>query len=151
MTREEKIQLAIEKGFTYDALTGKVYGIRGKEVINRHNMGYITMSMQVDKKKYFILCHHFAWYMFHKEVVEELDHINGIRYDNRIINLRSVTRQQNRFNNHVSKGYSWDKRRKKFQSKIKLNKKTIHLGMFDKEEDARRAYLDAKQIYHKIN
>jgi hypothetical protein len=32
MTRLEKIQLAIEKGFTYDEVTGKIYGIYGKEI-----------------------------------------------------------------------------------------------------------------------
>ena len=35
-------------------------------------------------------------------------------------------------------------------SKISLNRKTIHLGYFDNEQDARKAYLNAKLIYHVI-
>lgn len=37
MTREEKIKLAIYKGITYDATTGKVFGVRGKEIINKNS------------------------------------------------------------------------------------------------------------------
>ena len=39
---------------------------------------------------------------------------------------------------------------KKWHAQIKLNGKSIHLGYFDKEEDAKNAYLKAKLIYHKL-
>ena len=40
-------------------------------------------------------------------------------------------------------------RKNRYEAQIKVNNKSIHLGSFDKEEDARQAYLDAKKIYHK--
>ena len=45
--------------------------------------------------------HHIVWKMFNGEFVDEgleIDHINGIRADNRIENLRAVTRTNNSMN-----------------------------------------------------
>lgn len=78
-----------------------------------------------------------------------IDHINGIRDDNRLENLRIVNNQQNNFNRHNAKGYQ-ERLNGKFMARITINKKTIHLGYFDTEEEARNAYLEAKQKYHII-
>ena len=80
----------------------------------------------------------------------EIDHINCERNDNRIENLRLVTRQENAFNETKSKGYNWHKRRQKFRARIKINGEDKHLGYFDNEEDARSAYLKAKKELHII-
>jgi len=143
MTREEKCKLAIEMGYTYNPETGKVYGVKGKEIINKHNDGYIIIK----NTKFQLRGHQFAWYWVNKEIVNCIDHINGIRDDNRICNLRSVTHQQNLFNTKA-KGYTWRKRDNKWQSQINLNNKYIHLGLFDTEEEARNAYITAKEKYH---
>ena len=79
-----------------------------------------------------------------------IDHINGHTDDNRIANLRNVTHQQNQWNQAKAKGYHWDKRRKKWFTQIQLNGNHIFLGYFDLEEDARNAYLEAKEVYHII-
>jgi len=149
MTREEKCELAIEKGYTYNPETGKVIGPYGKE-ITRKTLGYIDISLNFNGKYYHLRGHQFAWYIINKECVEFLDHINGIRDDNRICNLRSVTKQQNQWNQTKAKGYYWNKNRNKWYTQIKLNGKSITLGYFDKEEDARTAYLEAKKQYHII-
>jgi hypothetical protein len=78
------------------------------------------------------------------------DHINHIRNDNRVENLRVLTKQKNTFNKTNTKGYTWHIRQKKWQPQITLNGKTIHLGCYDTEEDARNAYLRAKEQYHII-
>jgi hypothetical protein len=150
MTREEKIKLAIEKGITYNPETGDVVGVRGKVITGKHSEGYITIGLRYDKKGYDLLAHQFAWYVIYGEIVEHIDHINGIRNDNRICNLRSVTKQENAFNRTTSKGYHWHKRANKWHSQIKVNDKRIHLGYFNTEEDAREAYLAAKEQYHII-
>jgi hypothetical protein len=80
----------------------------------------------------------------------QIDHKNHNRMDNRIINLRNVTEQENCFNKKATKGYNWHKKTKKWRAQIHLNRKNIYLGLFEKEEDARNAYLDAKKIYHII-
>ncbi len=51
--------------------------------------------------------------------------------------------------NRRAKGYCWNKKTQKWDVRIQVNYKVIHLGLFDKEEDARQAYLDAKKKYHK--
>jgi len=76
---------------------------------------------------------------------QEIDHINRDRLDNRVENLRIVTRQQNAYNQDA-KGCS--KQGNKWKAYIKKNQMYIYLGLFDTEEKARQAYLDAKAIYH---
>ena len=79
-----------------------------------------------------------------------IDHLDGNTFNDNIENLRSVTNQQNMWNQVNAKGYYWVKNRNKYKSTIGVNNKYIHLGYFDNETDAHNAYLDAKKIYHKI-
>lgn len=149
MTREEKCLLAIEKGYTYNPETGEVFSRFGR-LIKSKSYGYILLIFQKNNKRYNLKCHQFAWYCIYKECVNEIDHINGIRNDNRIINLRSVSHQQNIWNQTKAKGYYWYKRDNKWQSQIKFNGKQICLGRYNTEEEARNAYLQAKEKYHII-
>lgn len=149
MTREEKIKLAIEKGFTYDIDTGKIYGVRGKEVISRIQ-GYVSIQFTKCGKKYELKGHQFAYYIIHNKIVDYIDHRDGDRTNNKIDNLREVTNQQNCFNRIGTKGYFFDKERNKFLAQIKVNKDKIYLGRFDTELEARNAYLEAKEKYHLI-
>jgi hypothetical protein len=140
MTRLEKCEFLKRKGYTYDPETGKIFGVYGKEI--KHKEGYIRI--------FNLLGHHFAWYMIYGNVdFERLDHINQNRQDNRILNLRIVTHQQNLFNTK-SKGYSWNKPNQKWVGKIMVNGKHIHLGSFNTEEEARQSYLKAKEKLHII-
>lgn len=78
----------------------------------------------------------------------QADHIYHNTLDNRKAKLRIVTNQQNSFNHKDNKGYSWHKHHKKYLARIRINDKLIFLGYFTKEEDARKAYLQAKKQYH---
>jgi hypothetical protein len=80
----------------------------------------------------------------------QVDHINGIRHDNRLENLRLVTNQQNSFNQTKAKGYGWNKQLRKWRAGIGVDGKSQHLGYFDTEEEARDAYLEAKSRLHII-
>lgn len=79
---------------------------------------------------------------------KQIDHINGNKLCNHVDNLRIVTNQENCHNRPLAKGYSWHKRDKKWQATIVVNTKTIHIGYFNTEQDARTAYLQAKLIHH---
>lgn len=79
---------------------------------------------------------------------KEVDHINGNKLDNRKSNLRLATSQINKHNYTKAKGYSWCKRDKRFKARIVINYKTINLGDYKTEDEARKAYLEAKAIYH---
>lgn len=108
--------------------------------------GYLVM--RIDDKTYFmhrILVHAFGILDLHSPL--QIDHIDRNPSNNCISNLRPATTQTNHFNMNA-KGYSWHKRDKKWHARIKLDGKKIHLGYFDIEEEARQAYLDAKEIYH---
>jgi hypothetical protein len=151
MTRKEKCELAILRGYIYNPETGIIYNKLGKVVNNRNKDGYIRISTTISLKKGIVLAgHQFAWYWVYKECVEQIDHINGIRDDNKICNLRAVTHQQNQWNRINVKGYSLKKNEQKWRSSIVFNNKKIHLGGYNTEQEARNAYLEAKQKYHAI-
>ena len=148
MTRLEKCEILKSKGFKYDPETGKVYGVKGKEITNTRKDKYILLG--AIGLTTMVYAHHFAWYMVYGNVdFDELDHKDINPSNNKIDNLRIVTSQQNKFNRN-SKGYCWDKSRNKWYSSIHLNKKKIFLGRFNTEEEARNAYLQAKKKYHII-
>ena len=154
MTREEKCKLAIERGYTYDPETGLIYS-RFNRIINTRytksrSFGYVYLSLRLNNKNYNLRAHQFAWYWVNRECVEHIDHINGIKDDNRICNLRSVTHQQNHFNRITSKGYYYNKANNKYRSQLFVNSKKIHLGYYNTEQEAQNAYLAAKEIYHKF-
>jgi hypothetical protein len=146
MKREEKCKYLIEKGYTYNPQTGEVKSNYGKTLKSKHKQGYLVISNKTISN---LLQHQFAWYYTNKECVDTLDHINGVSDDNRICNLRSVTKQQNQFNRNP-KGYYFNKGRNKYSSQIMIDGKSIHLGYFNTEEDARQSYINAKEKYHII-
>lgn len=77
-----------------------------------------------------------------------VDHANNNKLNNCVENLRITDAKGNAENCPTVKGYYWHKQHKKWLAKIKTNGKDIHLGLFLTEEEAREAYLAAKEIYH---
>jgi hypothetical protein len=148
MTTLDKIKLAIERGISCNPETGDVFGLTGKKLISKRD-GYGVISISINQKIHQIQSHQFIYYWVHKEVVNCIDHINRDKYDNRITNLRSVTRQENQFN-RGAKGYTYLKDRNKYQTQIMINRKKVTVGYYLTEKEARQAYLDAKKKYHKI-
>ena len=98
-----------------------------------------------------VIAHAFKILDIHSEL--KIDHRNfdktNDKTNNCIFNLRPATRQQNNFNKNA-KGYYWHKYNKKWRAQITLNGKKIRLGSFEKEVDARQAYLEAKKKYHPL-
>lgn len=148
--RLERIEILIERGYTGNIETGKVYNRLGKEVKTKDNE-YLAIGSMFKNKTFKIKQHQFIWYLATGEVIDNIDHRNGNGFDNRIINLRSVTHQQNHFNETKAKGYSLDKRNNKWKTYIAINGKQIWLGYYDTELEAHKVYLEAKEKYHKIN
>ena len=106
-------------------------------------------------RKYY-LEHRLIWLLFNGHFPKEIDHINHIRDDNRIENLREVTRSQNQFNRikiyglSKYKGVSWDTRSGKWVVQIQKDGKRKNLGYFDSEEKGAEAYnIEAKKLFGK--
>lgn len=96
------------------------------------------------------LTHRLIWKMLKgEEPPKYLDHINQNKFDNRIENLRSVTKSQNQLNNKA-KGYRFHKASGKWTSQIMVNRKQVYLGIFDTENMAEEHYQDFKNLYMKM-
>ena len=93
--------------------------------------------------------------MTYEYLPKSIDHINGIKDDNRIINLRECTTQQNGMNrgpqkNNSSgyKGVGWSKKSSKWRAQIRFNNKSIYLGLFDDKKEAAKIYnKEAKKLF----
>jgi len=75
----------------------------------------------------------------------EIDHINGLRNDNRRENLRIVSERENKGNavRHRAGGIPgviWDKFSKRWRSRIKIKGKLIYLGRFKTSQEGQEAY-----------
>ena len=103
--------------------------------------------------------HRLAWlYVFGEWPSKDLDHINRIKADNRIANLREVSHSENLQNTTLCsrnksgfKGVSWYARTKRWVAHIKSEGRTKHLGYFDTPELAFAAYCDAAKQLHTHN
>jgi hypothetical protein len=105
----------------------------------KNNSGYL--AGQINKKQY--LLHRLAFLYVYGRMPLQIDHINGIRNDNRIANLREVTARENHKNKqkpsnntsgHV--GVSWDKGNERWHATIRVNSKSVFLGAFTEISDA---------------
>jgi hypothetical protein len=148
MTRLEKVEYLKEKGYTYEPQTGNIISPYGNKLNAKTKLGYLAINLR--KFRGAIFHHHYAWFITYGNVdFEMLDHINRDKTDNRICNLR-ITDSIMNGQNQNAKGYSWHKKTNKWFSKIVVNKEIFNLGYFNTEEEARNAYLQAKEKYHII-
>jgi hypothetical protein len=117
--------------------------------------GYVDVN--ISPKRY--MAHRLAWfYVYGVWPNKMLDHINGIRNDNKISNLREVTNSENQQNrNKVRKdsksGFqcvNYKPKHKKWEAYITLNGIKKHIGHFNSPEEAHAAYLVKKKELHPI-
>lgn len=112
--------------------------------------GYSGRMVSENGKRFMFLMHRF---IMQAKKGTEVDHINGNKLDNRLCNLRFVTRAENNMNRHEKKtgttskykGVCWRHIPKRWKAYIKINKKQIHIGYFGTELEAAKAY-DKKAV-----
>lgn len=103
-----------------------------------------------------IRAHRVIWEIFNGEIPDgmQIDHVNHIRHDNRIENLRLVSNQENSKNNSMKKnntsgvtGVCWNSQKGKWMARIKVDYKDIHLGLYSDISDAVKARKRAENNY----
>lgn len=149
--------------FSYDASTGIF--TRKVSTTNRVKVGDVAGSP--NKKGYINImvlgrlhpAHRLAWlYAYGVWPRGQIDHINGVKSDNRLANLREATNAENRQNlmrapsqsqtgllgvgRHTPTG--------KWRARICVNGTTRYLGNYSTQEEAYAAYLAAKRELHEF-
>ena len=125
-------------------------GLVGKEAGYINNKGYRHVTIK--NKKY--QTHRIIWLIVKGYMPEHgLDHINGIKNDNHIDNLREASPRCNnqnacKYSHNTSgvPGVSWHKQHKKWYAAIVINRKHKHLGSFSNKLDAAIARYVEEQM-----
>lgn len=122
---------------------------KGQVAGTKHTKGYLAIKLKGRVYK----AHRLIYIWHHGELSGDMhiDHINGVRDDNRIENLRVATPAENQWNLHWEVNGFTRTRSGRFQVRINVNGKEKHIGMADSEEEAQAMYLQAKEKYHVIN
>lgn len=113
--------------------------------------GYYRVT--VDSVRY--MAHRLAWFYVHGVwPTNDIDHKDGDRGNNRIINLRDVPNRVNRQN--IRKAMTRNRsgllgayfHQNRWYARLQLNRKIVYLAPFDTPEEAHAAYVVAKRIHH---
>lgn len=161
----------LRKVLRYDPSTGKLFWLprplemfkteqaaktfnsrfAGKEAFTANSHSY-RQAHVLGKK---VLAHRTAWAIHYGEWPnDQIDHINGMRHDNRIVNLRLASYVDQRRNAAIPCsntsgviGVSWHKASRKWRSTITVSNKQIALGYFHNFDDAKLARTKAEIEY----
>ena len=123
----------------------------GKLVYEEGHKGYRRIQLLGKRYK----SHRLAWAMHHGDwPADQIDHINGVRSDNRIGNLREASQTENSRNVRLTAsnmsgviGVYWNKVNFRWSADIGVNNSTVHLGTFKDFDDAVAARKKAEVEY----
>ena len=120
-----------------------------------NKLGYVKLALI--GKQY--LGHRLAWLYVHGYMPVQIDHVNCIRSDNRISNLRPCTQAlnvQNLRSSHCDSqtgtlGVSLIRETGRFRARITINGKCKQIGCFSTRQEAYAAYVQHKAITHEFS
>jgi hypothetical protein len=167
-------QKTLQDILRYDPETGKMFWRFRHRDMFETNQQFKTWNTRYSEKEAFTagdgkgyrqgaifgnvcLAHRVVWTLLHGEIPPgmQIDHINGVKSDNRASNLRLATPAQNMYNvgkraHNTSgvKGVTWSKSAKKWQAQISVSGKTQVIGYFGDVSAAQAAYLSASSSMH---
>ncbi len=158
--------------FTYEPVTGLAYWntrplhhfedtriwkswnsrFAGKQIVCLDADGYIQLTVNYLKSS----LHTLVWvYMTGSYPVGTIDHFNGVRNDNRWVNLRLANRGEQQHNRGINKnntsgykGISFHKASGKWRARITYEGVERYLGVFNTPHEAHAAVVQARQQLH---
>lgn len=143
----------------YDSESGHLYWkedrgrhkVKGKIAGYAHCEGYVAVGL--DGKRF--LAHRVAWMLTYGTWPDEwIDHVNGNRSDNRLVNLRECSPSENNSNRKngpgrdLPKGVSFHRRTGKYQAHVRKSGRVVYSGLFASVEEAAVAYVANASIAH---
>lgn len=142
--------------FTYDreqgTLTWKNHWSNNRKLFIGKPVGRTTRQgyLETKIKGVHYRVHQLIWMLEFGEFVTLIDHINGVRSDNRISNLRSTTHKENSLNRYIHRAgrlpYCYfEKDSGLWKAQIYLNGKPKNLGRFNTELEAHTRSLKELQ------
>lgn len=153
----EMLSLEPEKGLLYWR-SDRRNGSKAGDVAGSQDRGRYV-RMEVDGVR--LSAHRVVWALHTGEWPPDdiqIDHINGIKNDNRPVNLRLANNSQNQMNipsfqkpKSGLKGVYFDRKTSKWRAMIMVSKKTKSLGYFTDKQDAHMAYCEAANKLHGIH
>lgn len=143
--------------FTWLDVKVNAHKMRGKVAGSTNSStGYSLIRLTLSKANGArFLAHRLAWLYEHGEFPKgSLDHINHVKTDNRIKNLRIATQKENIRNMSMSSrnttghtGVCFSKHANKYVAHVRVDYKKIHLGTFENIEDAAKAAREGREHY----
>tara|TARA_R100000951_G_scaffold65450_1_gene55245 strand:+ start:385 stop:927 length:543 start_codon:yes stop_codon:yes gene_type:complete len=135
----------------YDPETGDLFWLPRNEThikrpssLKTWNTRYSNKKITTVDSKGYLFCsifgkqyraHRIAWLIYYGEWPNIIDHINGIRTDNRIVNMRSVNVHENSLNRGINSknksgvfGVYFNTKKSLWCAQMKFNGNTYHLG-----------------------
>jgi len=184
MTKGKSIEITqeyedwVKENLRYDPDTGYLWWVKQNIIGTRprnldypagaKSLGYLILNIYLPDKATTLRCHRIAWFLHYGVWPKKhIDHINGIKDDNRIMNLREANPSENGGNSIKRKNYGGKPSTSRYKgvslyrptnrwvANIMVNGKAIYLGYYDNQEEAALAYnkaaLEHFGEYAKIN
>lgn len=135
--------------FTYDPEAGSILK-RGQLATATDKDGYRVVTWQ--SRQYYV--HRLAWALVHGRWPLQVDHANGDKGDNRLINLRECNHRTNAWNRGAQsnnktgfKGVTWHIVKQAYRATIVTTTGQTTLGYFPTAAEAYAAYRAAERLF----
>jgi len=161
MIKRKKIPIEVNDIFKYNPTTGVIERLRKGGLFtpcgSLASDGYLVSTAFIDGARFDMKHHRLAWFLHYQEQPPDyLDHVNHIRVDNRICNIRAVTSNQNQHNcltkkqgRELPKGVYFVPSKAKYRGQVRLNSK-FYTKTFADWQDANDWVLKKRDELHGI-